>query len=194
MNKLINREKSPFLLAILLAIIGFQFNLLIKSILEDPIVEYKLNTEGVECKNDKQIKKISCLITNVTHKSSFKDLDICFRFKELNYAKLIRPKVITISPSSLNKHRYLSRLENNLLIYRIEHIQPGFKYKLMFEVESEKEKQDLPNIYVSSDDTVKFEKAGIKTFLIRNYLPINLIIIIIWLSLVTYYMYLIRKY
>ena len=136
---LLTRKNYPYLLTIIIAIIGFQINYLIKITIETPIVEYELKQISEKNKSGEKIKYYECEFTNITHNYSFKNIALNFLFKKDSNAEIFDPDFKIIPPSALLNVEKTS-LNNLIIQYKIDHMQPGFKYVFIFNTKMKENK------------------------------------------------------
>ena len=193
MYRLLTLRNFPYLLTIIIAIIGFQINYLIKIIIETPVVEYELKETYKETMNGQTIKKFECRLTNITNNSSFKNIVLNFLFPEDIDAEILNPDFKVIPPSALHNVDGPKSLNNLIVQYKIDHFQPGFKYILTFTTKMIKGENYSPDIYLQSDDTITIRKKSLLTWLVEKQSLVNFIILATLLFLLIVYMVIISR-
>lgn len=78
MYRLLTLRNFPYLLTIIIAIIGFQINYLIKMTVETPVVEYELEKISEKTMKGQTIRKLECKLTNITNNFSFENIVLNF--------------------------------------------------------------------------------------------------------------------
>src|SRR5882757_8545358 len=96
--KLLKRERTPWLLTLLVAVVTFQFNYELSGIFKVPVVTYKItNAEKGEGLSYNQFVEI----TNISSDQALKNLDIQLRLQ--NPAdNLSDPELVPVSPATLS--------------------------------------------------------------------------------------------
>lgn len=192
MYRLLTRKNFPYLLTIIIAIIGFQINYLIKITIETPIVAYELKEISEKTVKGETIKNYECELKNITNNSSFKNIALNFLFKQDIDAEILNPDFEAIPPSALLNVDPKS-LNNLIVQYKIDHLQPGFKYVFTFTTKMKEGESFSPNLYLQSDDTIAIKKKSFSTWLVENQSLANLIILSTLLALLFIYLVIISK-
>ena len=193
MKNFFTLKDFPFLLTLLFGLLGYQINKISENILNSPSVEYYLYVDSTYVKGDTIYKNYECLNTNITNHTSFKDLTINFQCNEKNSLRMFYPQIFTIPPSS----RYYGdpeSLDKTLLVFEISTLQPGDKYKLLFKSTTlSKDAKSKPSLYLKADITVRIIERSILTWFVKNFLLINLSLILFWLVLIILYIFKLNK-
>jgi hypothetical protein len=193
MYRLLTLRNFPYLLTIIIAIIGFQINYLIKITVETPVVEYELEKISEKTMKGQTIRKLECKLTNITNNSSFKNIVLNFLFPEGIEAEILNPDFKVIPPSALHNVDGPESLNNLIVQYKIDHLQPGFKYIFTFTTKMKEGESYSPDIYLQSDDTIAIKKKSFSTWLVEKQSLVNLIILATLLILLIVYMVTISK-
>ena len=187
MKNILGLKDFPFLLTLLFGLLSYQFNQITTSILNSPSIEYSLHQINKEQKGDTIYKNYECLINNITNDKSFKNLTINFLCTEKSSLEMFHPEIISIPPSSRHYEEPIS-YDNELLKYSISILQPGDKYKMLFKSTSNsQDEKTKPSIFLTSNDTVRIINTSISTWIVKNYLSINFVLIILCVSLISIY-------
>ena len=85
--------------------------------------------------------------------------------------------------------------EGELLIFQIKHLQPKSEYVLHFKIELQNNNTDItfPHLHVETEDTVKFVRCGILTFILENQMLLNFLIISFCIILTFIYLIMLSK-
>jgi hypothetical protein len=188
----LTRENFPYLLTIIIAIIGFQLNYLIHTTVESPIVEYELKKVHEKSEAGQAISNYECEITNITNTTSFKNIEIHFLFPEGTNAAILDPSFQVIPPSSLYNVG-MNTLNDRIVEFTIDRLQPGFKYLLTFTTKMKEGENHLPNIYLQSANAIKIKPKSLLTTLVEHQSFVNSIILAMLIILVVLYIPIILK-
>lgn len=192
MNKLLLSKEIPYLLTILLILLGFQLNLLIEDSKSTPLIEYKYTIKD-EIKNGNSVKKIiSCRIRNLSSEESFKNLSFVFLHDIASGGKLFDPGYIVVSPSSIQGIK-VDQAQNLTVNHIIGHLQPDQEYELLFTSILDKKKTVYPKIFLDTNETVRLIESSPFTFLIKNYFELNILVCIFWIILIIAYVLFFNK-
>jgi hypothetical protein len=187
MKNFFGLKELPFVLTLLLGLLGYQINQVTDSILNSPSVEYSLTEVNKLQLGDTIYKDYECLINNITIGKSFKDLTINFICPIKTSLELYDPQIIPVPPSSRSNEEP-APFDKTILVYNIKILQPGDKYELLFKSTSNfKDQNILPSIFLTSSDTVQILKASFATWVVKNYFLINLILVGSWIFLIAIY-------
>lgn len=181
MQKLLYIDKYPVFLTLLLGLLGYQITALSKTFLESPTIEYK-NTKSEFIESG--VHKYEYTIQNISSTKSFRDLVINFMFDETSTAKIFSPAIVVVNPSSLHNIEFGSQ-DSLIVEYKIQHLQPGQKYRLLFS--AVKNPGDEPRVFLTTNDTVRLVNSSISTWVVRNYIGINILLMFLWAVSVVIY-------
>lgn len=194
MNRLFTLEHFPYLFTIVISVIAFQFNYLIKSTLETPTVEYDLKqiSEETDDTNKVTVRKYACEIVNISKNTSFENVILNILFKEDIVAEILNPDFEAVPPSALLNVDKES-LNNLIIQYKIARLQPWFKYIFTFTTKMNKGEHFLPDLYFQSKDTITIKKRSLLTWLVKNQSFVNIIIILTLVAVMIPYLVLISR-
>lgn len=192
MKGILGHKEFPFILTLLFGLLGYHINEITKSILSSPSIEYDFKVTESKNINDTAYKSYEYVITNITTDKSFNNLTINFESKN-NSQKIFNPATIAIEPSSLHFITPES-LDKRLLVYEILTFQPGDKYKLTFQSISQlKDVDSNPSLYLTSTNTVRIIRTSFITWLVKNYIIVNTILLTTWIMLILLYLFKLKK-
>lgn len=187
MQKLLYIDKFPVFLTLMLGLLGYQINTLTKTTLDTPTIEYK-NTDKKLSENN--IYHYEYTIQNISSTKSFRGLTINFMFKESSKNKLFSPDIIVVNPSSL--HNIETDEQDSLIVeYRIKHLQPNQTYKLLFNATIEN--NEHPKIFLTTDASVRLVNGSFSTWLVKNYVFVNIFLVVFWVITIMVYLFTISK-
>jgi hypothetical protein len=183
----------PFLLTLLFGLVGYQVNNITESIQSSPSIEYCLCVTDNHVKGDTIYRDYECLITNITSNTSFKNLTINFQCNEKNSLRMFNPQIYTVPPSS----RYYEdpeSLDKVFLVYKISTLQPADKYKLLFKTSIlSKDINSEPSLYLTANETVRIIERSILTWIVKNFLIVNVSLLIFWFVMISLYIVMVKR-
>ncbi|MEM7551820.1 MAG: hypothetical protein AAF363_19220 [Bacteroidota bacterium] len=161
--------------------------MLVKEVIESPAIEYKFEVIEKKDSLDRVLRNIECTITNITSKKSFENLKVDFLFDENSENEIFNPDVTVITPSSLHNIEF-DELDNIIVEFKINKLQPTFQYKLRFSTLSSNGDEEFPKLFLTTEDTVRIIERSPQTWITKNITLINLILIVLWILLATIYL------
>lgn len=180
---LIKLEKAPFLLSIIFAIIAIQFNYIIDNIFETPIIEYEF-VESNEVNESGLIRK-SLRIKNISTNHQIQNLNLELRAIKNSKQILSEPSISPIPPAFHEySDNYPTSIKNRILTYFISGIQPGHSYELIFFTDVTND----PIIHIENSQALTIYESSLYTFILRNKIGINLVLLVTFLSLSIVYL------
>jgi hypothetical protein len=178
----LSKEQMPYLLTAILGIIVIQFNYLVKTMLEVPILEYKFQTSEKKEADGYYLQNI--VVTNLSTDKLIKDLQIRLSAKLDDSLKIKNPDTDPILPATIIKEDPQQIREEKFLYYPIYVIQPGLSYKLKY-YSNIAERQ--PSMTFECAEPLKIRKASFLTFIITHQIEINVVIMIIFITIAIVY-------
>jgi len=185
----------PYFLTLLFGLIGYHFSEISKSILITPSIEYNRTITVGTAKNDSVKKTYEYIIRNITEDRNFQNLTINFANDDRrNSLRIFEPKIVAVEPAS-NQFTSKDSVDRRIIEFKISRFQPGDEYKLLFKsISKVKDEQKLPALYLTSDGAVRILETSIKTWLVKNYIFVNSILLLVWFILIIIYLYKLKSY
>jgi len=182
-NPILRMDKPPYLLTLLISLIGFQINYITKSLTETPLVEYKFDRSEQSMTDTSFTYLMKCNIANLSSDKLFKKVKISVAYPSSQSQSyyFTSPDITIIHPSSLTGPKYV--LSDNIVSFFLENVQPQFKYILTAKIVSKKRIETNPFLYVDCEEPMIVKEGGIETFLVENKLAINIALTICLLCL-----------
>ncbi len=191
MKNIFQAQQVPYFLTLLIAIIGFQVNYLIDSIVNIPAVEYYFEKNVIKSDDGTEYYNLNCMVTNLSRKTAFDSLSISLRYK--NDYEFTHVELIPVPPASRSGLKE-SLIDKKYAKYTIVKLQPGSVYELNATVKARKEGSFIfPLLYLATEDTLKMKKRSFSTWISKNQLFINFIIILFWIVIVVIYFKILNK-
>lgn len=188
-EKLLYTDKFPVFLTLILGLLGYQVNTLTKAVLDAPSIEYK-NTKKELTASNTFLYEFT--IQNISSTKSFKDLTFNFMFDEMSTMKIFSPDIIVVVPSSL--HNIELNSQDSLIVeYKIQHLQPNQLYRLQFKTNHTNNEKESPKIFLTTNDTVRLVSSSFSTWLVKNYVLVNLLLVSFWIVTIVIYIFKISK-
>lgn len=175
MIEIFKSEKIPYFLIALFTIISLQFNYLVDSVLKIPVIEYKFETKKFT-KNDTLVQK-SLVIRNISPDKLIQNLHIQLRFESHSKSRLLNPEIDPIPPASIIQ-KDPKYVEDKLLYYPIQVIQPGLAYELTYYTD---EKFNNPIILFECEQPIRLSNQSMFTFIIKNHIKMNALLMILFI-------------
>jgi hypothetical protein len=187
---LLTVDKVPFVLAFLLGLLGYQINRVAEATVNTRAIEYDFEVLDEKDTSGMVERYNQCTITNITGSTSFEGLTINMMYDETSSSSIYSPDIIPVTPSSLHNINF-GELNDIIVEYNIERLQPSFLYRLTFKTLTARDAK-FPKLFLTTNTSVRLIEASMATWLAKKYLSVNFILIIIWLLLVAAYVIYIR--
>jgi hypothetical protein len=185
MNRLLITDKYPYVFTLIVAAVAFQFNYMVESAFEIPIIEYAFNTDQRDSLiGNKPYFHRSLIVSNISSNKMIGNLTIQLKYNNADGIDLDFPNMDPVPPARRmagNDPMY----RHNLLHYPIGSLQPGTSYKLQFFTSA---KDQIPNIYYHNDSAALLKQRSFYTMLLRNHIAINFVIMLALVSTLAYYL------
>ncbi|CAN5401851.1 hypothetical protein BH09BAC6_BH09BAC6_28200 [soil metagenome] len=175
--KLLKRERTPWLLTLLVAVVTFQFNYALSGIFKVPVVAYSIQNTPLSPHNQ------YLQVTNISSDQPIKDLDIQLRL-ESAADSIQDPELIPIAPATLSEDKSIGG--EQFLQFHIDMIQPGLSYKCAWASSKPAVK---PFIYFKCSQTIKFEQQSVYTWLLFNHLYVNGFLMLVFIVIIILYLF-----
>ncbi|MFT3702130.1 MAG: hypothetical protein QM802_07160 [Agriterribacter sp.] len=183
MFKFLKREKVPYLLIVLLGIIGFQFNYIANSINKIPFIEYRFREFSSDSNNN--INK-RLVLTNITTDKVIKNLRINLAYDTKTYKVFTdaEPEIEPITSAAIITTKFNpSYIDSTMLYFPLPYIQPGAAYEISFQTNS----KENPMLLYESTELLQIKERSIFTFTVKYQFEINLILLFLFMILFTLY-------
>ncbi len=196
MKQLLIGDKIPYFLSVLMALMAFQINNIIKIQLDAPTISYRYKVI-----NHQQIAKdvikqdLECELENIGNTKAFRDivLEITFSSKLDTPKYILKPKIVAVAPSTIVLDTLWDNIEEKLNVYNIPVIQPNAKYILKLSTLQNINIDEYPKLYFTSKDDVRLKEYGFEIFLAKNQILINWILLFTWIICIITYLYFLQK-
>lgn len=192
-------EKMPFILAILIALIGWSLTHIISRSLQDPIIEYSIKKE--EYKNNK--RNIIYEIENISRNKMFRYIEFIFQLNNSSDVIFLESECrIRACPPLETKEESVT--EKNVFKILIKEFHPDCKFSVDLLISGE----TIPDLVFSTyradpnlayqkepgDQAIRLVKASFETFLIKNETKIIVVFILLWILLAIFYILYFARY
>ena len=183
-------KDAPYILTIIVSVLSFNLNYLIKDLSESPVIEYhfdNLSTTPANPNNGYAYEQqFNLILSNIAKNTSFDSIYISFvypgsgpsgRFKDFSVLhESITSNPVASSPS----------LEH-AAFFNVMNFQPNTSYVFQFAILSRQKEFNHPQIEPGSKGALYFRNRGLETWLIRHQLALNLYFALVLLIVVTLY-------
>jgi len=183
-------DKLPYLFTILIGLIAYQVDHFINNLSETPLVNYGFQKIDSKDSAGFKVDSIQVLIANLSKKRCFKNLDFDIKYRysgTLKTPDVYAAELIAIAPSMILPDSNARNSGYKLNNYKIPQLQPNGQYYAILKLRYKGEFEEMPSVYLNSKDNILLTNANSDTFIIKNQVWINLILII--LSLVGIILY-----
>ena len=179
-SRILIADKLPYLFTILIAITAYQLDHIISNVSETPIIEYGFSILNSKDSAGFKVDSIKVTIRNLNKKTAFKNLEFDIKYRSGRRSKpteVYDADLIPISPAPIlpDSDAYSWRSQYNH--YKIPQLQPDGEYWAILKIRDKKELNNMPMIYLSSSDNVWLTESNMETFVIRNQIWINIVLI-----------------
>lgn len=187
------RDKAPFILAILLALIGWSMTHIVDRSLEDPIIEYSIKKKEVI---ENQMN-LTYTLQNISRNKMFRYIEFIFKLSSSSNAKFVEADChITVCPPLEIKEEPESGIDVYKILVKEFHPNCDFSVDLVISDKS------IPALVIqtyASDPHLEYDKQpgtqairlvkkNIETYLIKNETKIFVIFLLICILLSFIYM------
>lgn len=184
-------EKPPYLLILILSVLGFQLKYFIADIKESPLIEYKWNIDSVRYQEGIVKGSATCNITNLSRCKVLSDMNFEVLFNEkalLKDAKWINASVKPFPPAS---PVFNEEMDLDAYSFKIDYFQPESKYILKVDISNKGNELQLPTFYILSKNSYLLVKAGIYSSMVKYqfYFNLSILILIITVAIVYFIFY-----
>ena len=201
----LTNDKMPVLFTIIIGLIAFQINKIYDTLLLSPILEYNFRITEDHSNNIEKSYKIKGEIFNITRNHVFRDLSFDIRYVNTDTSmqnidfNIEHPDIIPVAPTYLNiladsvtfsdgsRYEKINLWRNTSIRLNISELQPHMRFFLEFDVSyNSAKKRLLPVIYFDGkirEDIILLKERSIETFIVKNQIFINVILIFIWITI-----------
>lgn len=191
-RKLFFMNSLPYLLTLLITVIGGLINYMVQSEINSPLVEYRFKIKE-SSKNDSILHRtIECHFENLSHKEVFTNVQTDLMFDVHIATRIFNPYIIAVSPSALDNVSCDAGY-NKIVHYEILKFQPGFKYIFAFETTGPVNGPTFPKVFISANEGIRIKESNVLTWAVRNKIEINFGLIITLVLLIALYIWIINK-
>lgn len=196
--QLLQQEKLPYFLTLLIALLLYQLNTLLDNYTKVPLLTYHFETKGdiQELAGDVQKETLWCHLYNHSYHKTIDQLTLRLKFKSngKDTEKVYQPGIIAVAPSALSPNSaYSTDSEGTMNSYTIATIQPRLKYILKATTEKHQSIKSHPSIYIESEQPIRLAHAYSWEGLILYYqIKLQFLLIALVIGTIVIYLYKIR--
>lgn len=184
-------DKPPYLLILILSVLGFQLKYFIADIKESPLIEYKWNIDSVHYKEGSVNGSATCYITNLSRCKVLSDMNFEVLFSERALLKGAEWTNASIKPLPPASPVFSEERDLDAYSFKIDHFQPESKYILKIDISNKGNELQLPTFYILSKNSYLLVKAGIYSSMVKYqfYFNLSILILIITVAIVYFIFY-----
>lgn len=185
------KDDLPYLLTVLIGLAAYQINNIISIHTDSPIIAYHFDVVAQRTVDGNIQRELECTLVNYSRKHAIKDIGLSISYKSNlpNPKKVKNPAIIPVAPSAILPDTMTSSAYGLINEYRIPIIHPYAKYILTLETTTNPKIEELPKLYLNSQESIRLVPSNAEVFLIRNQIGINVTLLLIWLSFALFYLF-----
>ena len=195
MRQLLLSKEIPFFLTVLIGLMTYQMNGLVRLYTDSPILSHSFKTTHSKKKGTKLVRTIECELTNHDRKKTLKNVELVMMYESaVKGSKIVKsPDIVATAPSRILDNTYRSNFGEAINEYLIPRIHPDASYTLKAKVITDAGVTTCPKIYLQSGDDIRLLGPSFEVFIIRNQVAINVTFLITWFLFGCIYILIINK-
>ena len=182
MFNILNIEKLPYFLTVLLAIIALQFNYTVDSIFKIPILEY--NFQSTDIKNKEGLSQKILTVKNISSDKAIENFHLQLRYKSTSSVVLKYPEIDPVPPATIIQ-KDPQYTQDKLLYYPIQIIQPDMSYELRYFTD---DNHSHPYLFFECNQPIKLKEKSFFTWFLKNHILINICFMFLFITLSIFYL------
>lgn len=193
---LLQSDKWPYALTLLIGVFAWHINLLISHELDAPVLTLKRSSGNITPINDSTLTDETVFeLSNLSDKIVFRNLHIICMYRSSKEdgtpipepRKLLFPLLVAVAPSALVDSLPLPLGNDEGVEFTLPVMQPGNTYQLRFQTRRNKAIHEYPLLYLDSSQPVGFRLSGLHAWMLENFFPLNIGLLIFWMVLIGIY-------
>lgn len=185
---LLNREKLPYLLTILIGLFTYQVNNIIALQNDAALLSYYFEEISRVEQGEIVTRELECHLVNYSRKKSIRDINLELIFKSdlPEPKKVSNPRIIAVAPASLTIDSMSNEYEL-MNYYYLPVIHPSSEYVLQLTTTTNETIHEYPKLYFSAQGDVRLVAYNIEAFIASNQVCLQIIALLVTFALLLIY-------
>jgi hypothetical protein len=175
--KLLDLEKFPYLLTLLVGLIGWGLTHIVDRLIGSPIIEYSISKD-----QNQDTLQLAYEIHNINRSKKFNDVDFLLR-TDVPTNKFIQAHYRINPPMKIDETNDKFYYDSSFYEARIKQFQPDFCFKIIIK----KLGKEVTPLRISSASPVKLTESCWETYLLKNEFHLIFFLILLWLLMLMIY-------